>query len=215
MLSIPRKHMSIFSTSVFHLFFKNNRSILLEIRNLITLHLCVQFHYNSCTLSKLPVFRYFTGLSKIYRKIRLLIRNLPQKLRRTWNFYQNRTIFRFSPHTLPDPKYKSWWFETLFLADCKKWKPTVFDANEKELEKKKSYCSRRCSLNNEKSAVPVRCNCDRQRNCFYEIKVRGDPGSKRKGWFPWDHRDSEGNAFIGDCEKVDTTESRVCYSTLP
>ena len=156
----------------------------------------------------LPVFQKFTGKSDFWFGTYLKSYVEPEIFIRIGPF------FDFHPQAWPDPKYSSWWFETLFLADCKKWKPTVFDANEKELEKKKSYCSRRCSLNNEKSAVPVRCNCDRQRNCFYEIKVRGDPGSKRKGWFPWDHRDSEGNAFIGDCEKVDTTESRVCYSTL-
>ena len=63
-----------------------------------------------------------TGFSRFYRffkyrKIWLRIRNLRQKLHKPWNFYRNRTIFRFSPLTWPDPfNIRSGIFENLILV---------------------------------------------------------------------------------------------------
>ena len=79
------------------------------------------------------------------------------------------------------------------LENCKKWKPTILDENGKALEKKKTNCNRRCVTTGKLSIIPVTCNCDKQRNCSYQIKVRGTPGSKRKGWFSWDHTDENGS----------------------
>ena len=46
-------------------------------------------------------FRYFTGIFKKYRWIRLRIQNVRQKVHISWNFYWYRIIFRFSPITWP------------------------------------------------------------------------------------------------------------------